>query len=318
MANTTTSLTQEMMTFLDKDFLEKSLQLNPHRVGFKLKKHTQNSGKTINWARQDVPANGTATTPVTEGVTPTAIDLTDNTVSATLAVYGRHTVVTDLLNYTSIDEAANEKKDTMAVHASNVADTLAREVMYTGSTTQFANSRASLSTIAAGDNMNSTETRKAVRTLKKNNATPYDDGFFIGKIGPDTSYDLMGDSVWVNAHTYKDGSNLYQGEVGKLFQVRFVEASSNQKSEASTVTVYSNFIHGQNAFGAVNLQGAPKASDTNTRGGRNMQLIVKKDSSGNDTSNPLDLYFTIGWKFLDALATLNSNWSVNIKTAASA
>ncbi|RYF61368.1 MAG: N4-gp56 family major capsid protein [Comamonadaceae bacterium] len=318
MANTTTSLTQEMMTYLDSDFLEKSLQLNPHRVGFKLKKHTANSGKTINWARQDVPANGSATTPVTEGVTPTAIDLTDQTVSATLAVYGRHTVVTDLLNWTSIDEASNEKKDTMAIQASNVADTLAREVMYTGSTTQFANSRASLATIAAGDNMNSTETRKAVRTLKKNNAMPYEDGYFLGKIGPDTSYDLMGDSVWVNAHTYKDGDNLYQGEVGRLFQVRFVEASSNQKTEASTVTVYSNFIHGKNAFGAVDLAGAPKAATGQERGKRNMQLIVKQDSSNNDTSNPLNLYFTIGWKFVDALATLNSNWSVNVKTAASA
>lgn len=316
--NSTTTLTQEMKQFLNNDFLEKALQLNPHRVGFKTKTHTQNNGKTMTWVRQDVPANGLATTPVTEGVTPTAIDLTDNTVSATLAVYGRHTVVTDLLNYTSIDEAANEKKDTMAVQASNVADTLAREVMYTGSTTQLANGRASLSALAAGDNMNSTEARKAVRTLKKNNATPYEDGYFIGKIGPDTSYDMMSDSVWVNAHTYKDGTALYEGEVGRLFQVRFLEASSNQKSETSTVPVFSNFIHGKNAFGAVNLQGTPKAANGKERGPRNMQLIVKQDKNSNDTSNPLDLYFTIGWKFIDALATLNSSWAVNIKTAASA
>jgi N4-gp56 family major capsid protein len=190
--------------------------------------------------------------------------------------------------------------------------------MYTGSTVQFANARASLATVTATDVMNSIETRKAVRTLKKNNAVPYKDGYFLGKIGPDTSYDLMGDSVWVNAHTYKDGDNLYQGEVGRIFQVRFIECSSNQKSEGSTTTVYSNFIHGQNAFGALNLEGAPKPTGTQLdRSARNMQLIVKKDTSGNDTSNPLDLYFTIGWKFLDALVTLNSLWSVNIKSGAS-
>lgn len=317
MVNLTTSLTQEMMTYLDNDFLKKTLQLNPHRVGFKLKQHTQNSGKTIQWVRQDIPATGSATTALTEATTPTAIDLTDNTVSATLAVYGRHTVVSDLLEYTSIDEASTEKKDTMATHASVVADTLARELMYTGSTVQFAASRSALANIVAGDNFNSTETRKAVRTLKKNNAMPYEDGFFIGKIGPDTSYDLMGDSVWVNAHTYKDGTNLYQGEIGKLFQVRFVECSSNQKSESSTVTVYSNFIHGQQAFGAVNLEGAPKAANGQERGARNMQLIIKQDTKNNDTSNPLNLYFTIGWKFLDALATLNANWAINVKSAAS-
>lgn len=310
-------LSQEVMTYLSNDFLEKSLQLNPHRVGFKLKSQAQNQGKSVTWVRQDIPANGSATTALTEGTTPTAIDLTDNTVTATLAQYGRHTVVSDFLNYVSIDEAASEKKDTMAVHASNVADTLARELMYTGSTVQFAASRGSLAAITAADVLNSTETKRAARTLKKNNATPFEDGYFVGKIGPDTSFDLMSDTTWVNAHTYKDGSNLYQGEVGKLFQVRYVECSSNQKSEASTVTVYSNFIHGQNAFGAVNLAGQPKAANNTERGRRNMQLIVKQSNDG-DTSNPLNLYFTIGWKFVDALATLNALWAINIKTAASA
>lgn len=313
-------LSQEVMSYLDKDFLKKSLQQNPHRVGFKLKSHTQNSGKTITWVRQDVPTTTGATTAVTEGTTPTAIDLTNNTVSATLAVYGRHTVVSDLLNYTSIDEAANEKKDTMASHASAVADTLARELLYTGSTVQFANGRSTLAGVVAGDNLTSTEVRKAVRALKKNNALSYEDGYFIGKVGPDTSFDLMGDTTWVNAHTYKDGQELYAGELGKLYGVRFVECSSNQKSEMSggtpDISIYSNFIHGQQAFGAVNLEGAPKAANSNERGRRNMQLIVKQDTGNNDTSNPLNLYFTIGWKFVDALATLNSTWSVNIKTAA--
>jgi len=315
--NTTATLTPEVMSYLSSDFLEKSLQLNPHRVGFKLKTLPQNSGKTITWPRQAVPANGTATTPLTEGTTPTAIDITEDSVTATLAQYGRHTVVSDLLGYTSVDEAASEKKDTMAVHASNVADTLARELMYTGSTVQYAANRGSLAAVTAADVFNSTEVRRATRTLKKNNALPYTDGYFIGKIGPDTSFDLMGDSVWVNAHTYKDGDNLYAGEVGKLFKVRFVEASSNQKSESSTVTVYSNFIHGQNAFGAVDLAGQPSAANNNDRGNRNMQLIIKM-SGAQDTSNPLNLYFTIGWKFLDALATLNALWSINVKSAAGA
>lgn len=324
MANLTTTLTQEMMTYLDSDFLKKSTQNNPHRAGFKFKSHTQNSGKTINWVRQDIPLNGTATTAITEGTTPTAIDLTDQNVSATLAVYGRHTVVSDLLNYTSIDEAATEKKDTMATMASNVADTLARELMYNGSTVQFANGRTTLAGVVAGDNLTSTETRKAARTLKKNNAMPYEDGFFLGKIGPDTSYDLMGDAVWVNAHSYKDGTALYAGEIGKLFQVRYVECSSNQKFESSGATapinVYSNIIHGQQAFGAVNLEGTPAPAKGEARGARNMQLIVKNPGTNDttDTSNPLNLYFTIGWKFIDALATLNSTWSVNIKSAASA
>lgn len=315
--NTTGTLTQEVMSYLSSDFLEKSLQLNPHRVGFKLKTLPQNSGKTMTWPRQAVPAIGSATTAITEGTTPTAIDITEDSVTATLAQYGRHTQVSDFLNYTSVDEAASEKKDTMATHASNVADTLARELMFTGATVQYAASRGSLAAVTSADVLNSTEGRRAVRTLKKNNAVTYNDGYYVGKIGPDTSYDLTADSVWVNAHTYKDGENLYQGEIGKLLRIRYVEASSNQKSESSTVTVFSNFVHGMNAFGAVNLAGQPAAANNNDPGTRNMQLIIKM-SGPQDTSNPLNLFFTIGWKFVDALATLNATWAVNIKTAAGA
>lgn len=315
--NTTSTLTQEVMSYLSSDFLEKSLQLNPHRVGFKLKTLPLNSGKTMTWPRQAVPAIGSATTALTEGTTPTAIDITEDSVTATLAQYGRHTTVSDFLNYTSVDEAASEKKDTMATHASNVADTLARELMFTGSTVQLGAGRSTLAGIVAGDILTSTEGRKAVRTLKKNNALPYQDGYFIGVIGPDTSFDLTADSVWVNAHTYKDGDNLYAGELGKLLKIRYTEASSNQKHETSTVEVYSNFVHGMNAFGAVNLAGQPKPANGEDRGTRNMQLIIKQ-SNENDTSNPLNLYFTIGWKFVDALATLNALWGINIKTAVSA
>lgn len=316
--NTTGTLTPEVMSYLSSDFLEKSLQLNPHRIGFKLKTLPQNSGKTITWPRQAIPAIGSATTALTEGTTPTAIDITEDSVTATLAQYGRHTQVSDFLNYTSVDEAASEKKDTMAVHASNVADTLARELMYTGSTVQYAANRGSLSAITSADVLNSTETKKAVRTLKKANAMPYADGYYIGKIGPDTSYDLMADAVWVAVSEYQDSKNIYAGEVGSLFQVRYVECTSNQKSESSTVTVFSNFIHGMNAFGAVNLAGQPAAANENQRADqRNMQLIIKMGGA-QDTSNPLDLFFTIGWKFVDALATLNANWAINVKTAASA
>jgi N4-gp56 family major capsid protein len=315
--NTTSTLTAEVRTYLDNDFLERSLQLNPHRVGFKEKSLKQNQGKSMTWPRMGQVAVGSATTPLTEGVTPTAIDLTEDSVTANLAQYGRHTVVSDFLHETSVDEKATEKKDVMATQASNVADTLARELMFTGSTVQLAASRTLLTGITASDVLNTTETRRAARSLKKANALPYDDGCYIGKIGPDTSFDIMGDSVWVNAHTYKDGTALYQGEIGKLFQVRYVECTSNQKSEASTVTVYSNFIHGKAAFGSVNLAGNAKAATEPDRGPRNMQLIIKMGGE-QDTSNPLDLYFTIGWKFIDALATLNSAWAYNIKTAAGA
>ena len=303
MPASTTTLSNEMMTFLSADFLERSQALNIHREGLKKIKHSQNSGKTVTWNRYSPLA--AATTALTEATNPSETSVTSNTVSATVQEYGMYTGVGSLLYGTSIDKAAQEKEELVAQNANETLDTLARNELFAGATTQFAAGRASLGAITSADTLNVTEVRKAVRTLKKNNAPTYDDGYYLGKIGPDTSYDLMGDTTWVNVKTYSDKKDLYKGEVGSIHRVRFVECSSNQKSEASTVTVYSNFIHGKEAVGEVDLAGG------------NLELIIKQ-SGKQDTSNPLNMFMTIGWKAVDAVKTLNSSWVINIKTAASA
>jgi len=302
-ANTTSTLSNEMMTFLINDFLTRSEALTIHSEGAKKRTHSQNSGKTMTWNRYTPLA--AATTALTEATNPTESSIASATVSATVAEYGNFDKISSLLYGTSIDRAAKEKVEVLAQNASETLDTLVRNELFTGATTQFAAARTALTAVTSADVLTVAEIRKAVRTLKKNNAITYGDGYFLGKVGPDTSFDLMGDTTWVNAHSYKDGGELYKGELGKLHRVRFLECSSNQKSEASTVTVYSNFIHGQEAIGTVDLAGG------------NKQLIIK-ESDKSDTSNALNMFMTIGWKATFATKTLNSSWIVNIKSAASA
>ncbi len=302
-ANTTSTLSNEMMTFLINDFLTRSEALTIHSEGAKKRTHSQNSGKTMTWNRYTPLAAATAA--LTEATNPTESNIASATVSATVAEYGNFDKISSLLYGTSIDRAAKEKVEVLAQNASETLDTLVRNELFTGATTQFAAARTALTAVTSADVLTVAEIRKAVRTLKKNNAITYGDGYFLGKVGPDTSFDLMGDTTWVNAHSYKDGGELYKGELGKLHRVRFLECSSNQKSEASTVTVYSNFIHGQEAIGTVDLAGG------------NKKLIIK-ESDKSDTSNALNMFMTIGWKATFATKTLNSSWIVNIKSAASA
>lgn len=303
-ANTTATLSNEMMTFLIANFLKRSTQENIHAEGAKTRTHDANSGKTMTWNRY-TPLTA-ATTALTEATNPSETNVASATVSATVAEYGAFDKISSLLYGTSIDRAAKEKTEVMAQNASETIDTLVRNELFSGATTQFAAARTALTAVASTDILTVSEVRKAVRTLKKNNAIAYSDGYFLGKIGPDTSFDLMNDTVWVNAHTYKDGDALYKGEIGKLHRVRFLECSSNQKHETSTVEVYSNFFHGQEAIGTVDLAG-----------GENMKLIIKESDKA-DTSNPLNMFLTIGWKSVFATKTLNSNWVVNVKSAVSA
>lgn len=299
-AITTTGLSGEMQTYYESKFLERAKHSLVHRQGAQKNTHGKNSGKTVLFNLY-APLSA-ATTPLTEGTNPAEVNISASTVTATLAEYGNVLKISKLLYLTSIDRDAKEKSELMGQNMGETLDQLTRDELFTGATVQLAGAKAALTDVAATNTLSSAEIRKALRTLRVNKAMPYADGYFMGKIGPYSEYDLMGDTTWVNAHTYKDGEGLYEGEVGKLFGVRFLR-TTNQKSEASTVTVYSNFIHGQNAFGVYNLEG-------------NMPRLYVKTPDANDTSNPTDRYSTIGWAGADVTKTLIATWLINIKTGA--
>lgn len=245
------------------------------------------------------------TAALTEGVNPTEVDSTDTTVAVTLAEYGNAQKIARLLSLTSIDVNSAEKIEVLGQNMGESLDQLVRAELFSGGTIEYANSAANLNALVAGDKLDTIDLRHAVRTLKVNKAMPYADGSFLGKLSPYTTYDLMSDSVWVNAHTYKDGDNLYNHEIGKIFGVRVIE-SVNPKTETNSVpiTVYSNFVHGDNAFGTFDL-----ASD--------QPKLYIKTPGANSTDNSADRFSMIAWAGSYAVKTLNGNWVINIKSAAS-
>jgi N4-gp56 family major capsid protein len=299
---TTSTLSNEVQVYYEAKFLERAKHSLVHEEGAQKRTQKANSGKTIRFTRY-TPLS-TVTTPLTEGSNPAEASITEANVDATLAEYGNVVKVSKLLSTVSIDREGAEKTELLGQNMGETLDELTRNELYSGATVQLAAGKSALSSIAASDTLSAAEVRKAVRTLKKNKAMRYPDGFFLAKISPDTSYDLMGDNVWVNSKTYSDVKALYAGEVGELHGARFLE-STNPKTESSTVTVYSNFFHGANAFGCFDLEKDPP------------QLYVKIPGA-QDTSNPTDRYSTIGWAGSYVSKTLVGEWIINVKTAASA
>ena len=301
-AQTTTGLSQEISTYYERVFLARAMKRLIHEQGAQKKTVPAGEGKTVNFTRHTPLA--TVTTALTEGSNPAEVDLTASTISATLAEYGNSAKIARFLSTTSIDRNNKEKIEVFGQNMGETIDTLTREELFTNGTTQLAGGKANITAVAASDVMSASEIKKAVRTLEGNSAMRYDDGFFMGKIQPYTWYDLVGDSTWVNAKTYSDVRDLYMGEVGELFGVRFV-LTNNGRSQSSTVTVYSNFIHGKESFGCMDL-----ATDS-------PKLYIKTPGA-NDTSNPADRYSTIAWAGSYVCKTLNANWIINVKTGATA
>ena len=189
--------------------------------------------------------------------------------------------------------------------------------MASGATTQIATGATLASDIMTTDVFSGVEIRKAVRTLKNNKAQKFENGYYRGIIGPDTAYDLFGDSEWLDAHRYTTSDAIERGVIGKLHGVEFVESNNQHKdvsaglsgspvtaTSAGVVAVYSNFIFGKNAYGVINL------------GSITTPVVIVKNPGPNDTSNPLNMFSTVGWKMPFAVKTLNSNWIINVKTGA--
>jgi N4-gp56 family major capsid protein len=293
-----------MQSYYDRVFLERAKAELVHDVGAQRKTVPMNSGKTIVWNRFSPLA--VVTTPITESdFIPSAVDMTTAQVTAALADYGNWTKVSGLFRLTSLDENLQEHVEVHGQNAGESLDALVREELFGGATVQLANNKSALSAIAATDVLTGAEIRKSVRTLKKNKAQRHPNGYFYGIVQPDTAYDLMGNSEWLDAYRYVNPDNIQSGLLGRLHGVEFYETNQG-KTESSTVTVYSNFICGKNAYGTVNLEGQPGS-----------RIYVKQPGPAS-TDNPLDTFSTVGWRATFATKVLNTSWVVNIKTGATA
>jgi N4-gp56 family major capsid protein len=304
MASTTTALSQLMQTYYDRLFIDTAKHWLIHEEGAQKRPLPQGEGKTVYFQRYTPLAIVTAQ--LTEATNPTCVNLSATNVSVVVSEFGSYSKISKLLSLTAVDR---KMKGAVEVHAQNAGesrDQMVREKALVGATAQLAGGSAALTDVGTTDTLSSAEIRKAVRTLKANKAMRYNDGYFLGKVSPYVSYDLMGDTTWVNAHTYKDGSNLYKGELGRLHGVRFLETTNWKETVnggTSSADIIHSFIHGKNAIGVTDLDGDEKK-------------IYVKTPNANDTSNPLDRYYTVGWAMTFAPVKLVSTWIIEIKSGA--
>lgn len=200
----------------------------------------QGKGKTIEFRKYSPLPK--ALTPLTEGVTPSGQKLTMTVITATVAQYGGYVELSDMLLMTAIDNNQVQATKLLASQAGRTLDTITREVLNGGTNVQYAEgAHSTRATLDNNDKLTVDAVRKAVRYLKVMNAQKIN-GDFVGIIHPDVSYDLMSDSKWVNVKTYSDPDGIYEGEIGKIEGVRFVETSEAKVFEGTPLTEGSKYL----------------------------------------------------------------------------
>jgi N4-gp56 family major capsid protein len=306
-AQVTTGLTQEMSIYYEKTFLDRAEYEYIFAEGAQMRSLPANEGKQVNFTRHTPLA--TVTTALSEGTNPAENALTATTVSAQLAEYGTTVKISRFLSLTSIDQNNEEKIEVVGQNMGETVDELTRNELATGGTAQLAGAKAALTDVGTTDVMSVVEIRKGVRTLKKNKAKRFQSKIapWVAKLGPDTSYDLTADTTYINADIYDNGAEkLYNGELGKILGARLIE-SPNQKETvdggASSADIIWNFLHGQNAFGCIDLTG-------------DKPDVFIIPNTKIDSGNAAGRFSLVSWAGSYVTKTLNANWLLAIKTGA--
>jgi N4-gp56 family major capsid protein len=297
------SLAAEAKTFYRTTLLKRAVTQLVHAEFAQRRPLGRRQGKTIEFRK--FTALAPATTPLTEGVTPAGNSLAVTAITASINQYADFIEGSDLLTLTSIDPILTETAELLGEQAGLTIDRVVREVMAAGTSVQYAANRVSRVTVAAGDNLTVTEVRKAVRFLKNQKARPATQRDFIAFVNPNTVFDLQSDPAWREPHQYQDTENLYSGEIGRIFGVRFIESTETKvfaAAGAAGIDVDATVIIGADAYGIIPLEGG------------DLDFIFK-DLGSAGTADPVNQRWTSGWKVSFAAKILNDLFMVRIEHA---
>lgn len=298
------SLTAEMKTYYS-DYLIDNAKPNLVHDQFG-QKHPipKNGGKTIQF-RKFMPFTK-ATAPLSEGITPDGGSLSVTQVTSAVEQYGYYVTISDMLMLTAIDNTLVETTKLLGAQAGSTLDTITREVLNGGTCVMYSGGKEAREDLDANCKLTVDDIFKAARFLKTQNA-PKINGSYVAIIHPDVAYDLMRDDEWVDVHKYSSTNEIFEGEIGKLGGVRFVESTEAKifgSSGAESRDVYSTLVLGANAYGVTEVSG----------GG--LTHIVKQLGSGG-TADPLNQRATAGWKGTKTAERLVENYMIRIESASS-
>ena len=184
-------------------------------------------GKTVQFRKYDPLPKLTDT--LVEGVTPNGQSLNMSVVDATVHQYGGYVELSDLLLLTAVDNNLVMVTKLLGSQAGRTLDTITREVLCGGTNVQYACGEVSARHLLVGGKeegnhyLSVDAIKRAVRFLKNQNAEKIN-GAYACIIHPDCAYDLMNDLNWKYPYQYAAGTALYEGEIGMLEGVRFVES----------------------------------------------------------------------------------------------
>lgn len=246
---------------------------------------------------------------VTEGTPLTQFsNTTIDPVEVSLLQYGDQAKITDTRQMTDIIKQLDLEATRMGEEAAIHLDTQIRDALWSGTGSIGATAAQVIdkasSTTSAG--LAVLDLDKAVTILTENRAPTFAGGCYIAVVSPRQAYELRRDADWKNVATYSDKERIYNGEIGKIFNVKVVigtNPKTHSYTNGSAKTGETAIVLGRECAGTIKLAGtnSPMAP----------QLIYNDKP---DKSDPMNLFNIVAWKAWYASMCLNPKFGVLIKT----
>jgi N4-gp56 family major capsid protein len=232
---------------------------------------------------------GPKTTPLSEGVNPTQTAVSSSNVDVTLLQYGDFARVTDRFNYHSISRPIADLSERFGRGAADTVESLIIAEVDAGAAIQYVANRANDNAITAPDVLDHKELIEATVSQKLDFIGPHESGRYVAVLNPAAELDLKSDQqvgAWVDIHKQSAGAKqLMRGQFGEMYGMPLLVSDRMTAAvNGSAINVRKNYVIGEEAFGTVDLQGKQL-----------VQMMIKNESSGG-TSNPLDMFGTVGYK----------------------
>jgi N4-gp56 family major capsid protein len=316
----TNDLTIGMKTYYDTELLENARNQHYFSQFGKKQPLPKGNGKTVEWRKWDT--FGRAKT-LTEGVTPDGSKFGQTNLTASITQHGDYAVFSDVIELTYVDNIILGATEEFGAAMADSQDLEVRDALLLGTNVMFPPKANGTEVVArvGGSGTQGLESDcfltskfvNKVATVLKKNKVPTIKGDYVAIIHPSVAMDLRNSTDWLEAHKYAQPEEIYNGEIGKLHGVRFIESTNTKvwgkgtgtgDSGIATLSVYGCFFFGKDAWGEIDPAGA------------GAEMIVKaKGSAG--TADPLNQRSSVGYKFSGAAKILYPERLIRVECVSS-
>ena len=214
---------------------------------------------------------------LTEGVIPTGQKFGVATITSSVFVYENTVETDDSLELHAYDDVILSATEECGVDAAEVQERLIRDCLLTNTNVLYCDNvgvngelfsvlqtptscREMRGAKSVQSKLTPAMVNKAVTILKKNR-TPRINGRYYAVVHPSVAHDLRSCEGWIEAHKYAAPEELFNGEIGELHGVRFIEDASapvlggEEYRNMDGGVTYATYFFGCNAFGIADPDG---------------------------------------------------------------